>query len=128
VVNTSPERPGWKSPGGGGMGERWRPPLRFGVQLECGDCGWRRGEDGWVFWASAPPRVKGVEPGSPAERAGVRPGDVLISIAGRRFTETGGQAPTRGARPGQPMRMEVLRDGRVLTLSIVPIILRPEEL
>jgi S1-C subfamily serine protease len=127
VVSTSPEKPEWKREGGG-MGERWTPPLRFGVQLECDDCGWRRGEGGWVFWASAPPKVKAVEPGSPAEDAGLLPGDVLLSIAGHRFTQTGGRAPTRGARAGQPMRMEVLRDGRVVTLSIVPLVLRPDEL
>jgi membrane-associated protease RseP (regulator of RpoE activity) len=54
VVNTSPERPEWKR-SGGGTDEPWTPPLRFGVHLECDGCGWRRGEEGWVFWAAGPP-------------------------------------------------------------------------
>ena len=130
VVSPSAERPEWKrqAPGGGGSNDYESPPLRFGMQIECGDCGWRRGDGGWEFRSGTALFVKAVEPGSPAARAGVRVGDVLLSIAGRAFTGDGGVASIRGLRPGQPIRVELQRDGRAFALSIVPIILRRDEM
>jgi S1-C subfamily serine protease len=130
VVSASASRPEWKEhvPGGGGSNEYDAPPLRFGMQIECGDCGWKRGDGGWEFRSGTALFVKSVEPGSPAGRAGVRTGDVLLSINGRAFTGAGGVASIRGLRPGQPIRVELQRDGRAFALSIVPIILRRDEL
>lgn len=133
VVNSSPEKPEWPGklvvPGGGmAPGAEWVPPVRFGIYLDCGDCGWHRASDGWHFHSTQPLRVKGVEPGSPADRAGLRPGDVLLRIGGHTFTAAGGGSYLRGLRPGQSLPVDLLRDGRQVTVQIVPQILRPEEL
>jgi C-terminal processing protease CtpA/Prc len=55
--------------------DRPRPADRSGLGLS-------RGRDGAL-------RVEGVIPGSPAERAGLRPGDELIAIDGRPAAECG---------------------------------------
>lgn len=83
--------------------------------------------------------VSGVLPDSPAERAGLRAGDLLVSLAGSpidvRFDE---QMPefmrlACGLPIGQPVPCVVERDGRELALTIVPVergefLARPREL
>ncbi|MFD8417030.1 S1C family serine protease [Streptomyces sp. NPDC059650] len=61
-----------------------------------------------------------VTPGGPAARAGVKAGDVITKVDGRRVH--GGDEliiKVRALRPGAPLRLTVLRDGRELTLSLV---------
>jgi serine protease Do len=66
-------------------------------------------------------RVRSVEPGSPAEKAGIHPGDVVVSVDGspidsQEAFETA--LSTRG--PGKPMRLAVKNGAaaeRVLTVS-----------
>lgn len=64
--------------------------------------------------------VAQVLPGSPAERAGIERGDVIVAFNG---TELGGSAelpPLVGAMaPGSRTTVTVLRDGRERTLSVV---------
>jgi C-terminal processing protease CtpA/Prc len=63
-----------------------------------------------------PPVVESVDPGSPADRVGLRSGDVLIEIGGRQlmhrdivFAEL--------LRPGQKIEIKLMRGGRELTLE-----------
>ncbi|MET9697896.1 trypsin-like peptidase domain-containing protein [Streptomyces sp. NPDC006529] len=61
-----------------------------------------------------------VPPGSPAARAGIRPGDVITKVDGRRVH--GGDEliiKVRAHRPGDPLGLTVLRDGRERTLELV---------
>lgn len=63
-------------------------------------------------------RLGGVTPGSPAERAGLKTGDVLVGMAGRAVPDL--QAMTdvlRGHRPGETIEVVVLRDGAELRVQ-----------
>jgi uncharacterized iron-regulated protein len=62
--------------------------------------------------------VKGVIPGSPAQKAGVEPGDVLIAVDGKKLATPKGIHDAIKAGPYQPHRYRLLRQGRELDLEI----------
>ena len=63
--------------------------------------------------------VRTVEAGSPADKAGAKPGDVLKTIDGQAVTDTETyRYAARGATPNQRLRMEIWRDGRLLPLTL----------
>ncbi|PWC87778.1 zinc metalloprotease [Azospirillum sp. TSH100] len=67
-----------------------------------------------------PPDVGGIQPGSAAERAGIKPGDLILSVDGtgvQRFEEI---RQIVSIRPGEPLAIELKRDGRVMTLTATP--------
>ncbi len=67
-----------------------------------------------------PPDVGGIQPGSAAERAGILPGDIILSVDGtgiQRFEEI---RQIVSIRPGQPLAIELNRDGRVMTVTATP--------
>ena len=70
--------------------------------------------------------VSAVQPGGPAERAGLQKGDVIVSAAGRSV-----QAPSElvaaveAAKVGQPFALKVNRNGSQLELSVLPGELKP---
>lgn len=113
VVDARPDRPARP----GTAAER-RPGARLGIQLECGECGWRLTDEGWRFFAAEPLRVKGVTEGGPADRAGILPDDVLLRIEGRPFTAAGGGRFMNALRPGQSVAIELRRGGRVMTVRL----------
>jgi|GEM_PF-45605 len=57
--------------------------------------------------------------GTPAEKAGIRAGDVIVSVDGRTLTpaDNDGPGPLRGA-PGTSVTLGVLRDGETAPLEI----------
>jgi serine protease Do len=63
--------------------------------------------------------VNQVNPASPAERAGLRPGDVLLSFDGAPLND-GGHYRNQAAlaKPGSSVVLGVLRDGRNLSLPV----------
>lgn len=62
--------------------------------------------------------VSKVEPGSPAEKAGVKVGDVLTSVDGKEIKSSWDvQWKIRGQEEGQQVPLEVWRNGKVQTLS-----------
>jgi len=63
--------------------------------------------------------VNQVNPNSPAERAGIQPGDVLVSFNGTPLSD-GGHYRNQAAlaKPGSRVKLGVLRDGRALTLPV----------
>lgn len=101
--------------------ERGRPPFELGLELTCGMfCGWRRGEGDSAVWRGQhPPRVARVIEGGPADRAGIREGDVLLLLDGHSFVgEEGGRALGRLA-PGRPLTLQYLAGGETLTTTTI---------
>ena len=106
-----------------GLFARVEPPYELGLELTCGlFCGWREEESGGVVWRGQhPPKVARVIEGGPADRAGIREGDVLLLLDGNSFVgEEGGRALGR-LGPGRLMTLQYLKGGEALTTtSITP--------
>ena len=66
-------------------------------------------------------KLGGVRGGSPAEKAGVRGGDVIVEFAGQKITNIYDYTYALDAsKIGQPTRMVVERDGGRVTLTVIP--------
>ena len=62
--------------------------------------------------------VSGVEPGSAAARAGLRQGDVIISLNGEKLADNNAlRNRIAGTKPGSNVAVEILREGRKETLQ-----------
>lgn len=66
------------------------------------------------------PRVDAVEAGSAAERAGIRPGDLVLSIDGRPVESFADMQRIISARPGEALAVTVERDGSEVMLTATP--------
>jgi regulator of sigma E protease len=64
--------------------------------------------------------VKAVTPGYAAEQAGLRAGDLLISVNGEPLRSTAGLPGAIGNSKGAPVQIVYKRDGRIGSLTIVP--------
>ena len=96
-------------------------PVDFGMEIDCGGCGWRREPGGLlVFYTLDPPRVLSVVPGGPAAQAGIRPGDILLKINGIPLTSRDGGEHLGELRPGQPITLEIGRGGALRSVKVVP--------
>lgn len=75
-----------------------------------------------------PPVVGEVSPGSPADRAGLEPGDRVVSLAGEPvegWRDVARLIPARGLDERgetQELSVQVERDGRVLDMSLTPML------
>lgn len=67
-----------------------------------------------------PPIVTSVVVDGPADRAGVRARDTLLSVNGRDVTSTGGRAPLLGLEAGVPVQLQVGREGGRETIEVTP--------
>jgi regulator of sigma E protease len=71
-----------------------------------------------------PPEAVGlIEPGKPADRAGVKPGDVLVSINGTPVRNLGDMKDEVQKIKSTPATLVVLRDGKELALTVTPELL-----
>jgi putative serine protease PepD len=62
--------------------------------------------------------IANVEEGSPADKAGIKSGDVVLAINDVPITgRTGMIAVVRDAQPGDTVKVKVERNGKTLTLS-----------
>jgi hypothetical protein len=67
-------------------------------------------------------KVAGVTPGSPAEKAGVREGDVLLTVDGKELADLRGfSGVLRELKPGQTVRVVLARGGREQTLDVTVV-------
>ncbi len=65
--------------------------------------------------------VLGVRPASPAQKAGLKKGDVLLSIAGKPVDGYGAVVNAfYFFQPGKPVDMKVLRGTKLITLKVTP--------
>jgi S1-C subfamily serine protease len=65
--------------------------------------------------------VSSVAPGSPAEIAGIKPGDVMTSLDGRWTTTiTDAYEAASSVSPGTPSPVVVLRDGEEVAVTVTP--------
>jgi membrane-associated protease RseP (regulator of RpoE activity) len=91
----------------------------FGFGISC-DCVMRRGDPGespvWEF--NAPPEIFSVEAGSPADRVGLRRGDVLLEIDGVDLTEEEGGRRFGAVKPGQEVEFVYRRGGGTQSITI----------
>lgn len=68
-----------------------------------------------------PPFVESVVVGSAAERAGLRPDDLVVAVAGRSVASRAAVHRELGRlAPGDPVRMSVIRDGRIVDCDLGP--------
>lgn len=66
------------------------------------------------------PKIAQLEPGSPAEKAGLRSGDVLVAVAGKPISTSEEFVTLMRASPGREQILEIRRDERLLQLPVVP--------
>lgn len=105
------------------IGDRW---ARFYTAsefsgLEAALNGWYSGVGLWLEKSGDDARIVGVQPGSPAERAGVRPGDVISEVDGtatRDLTVATVAAALHG-EPATSVGLAVRRDGVPLRFALV---------
>ena len=64
--------------------------------------------------------VHEVSPGTPADKAGLHAGDQIVSIDGHQFHYVGTLQAYMKAYPGKTLTMDVLRNGKNLTLQATP--------
>ena len=67
-----------------------------------------------------PPRLGIVEPGRPAIRAGLKPGDLLVRANGDTLRSWSEVLHMVWNSPGKPVKFDVLRDGQVVSVTVVP--------
>jgi regulator of sigma E protease len=66
------------------------------------------------------PQVIEIVKGQPAEAAGFRPGDEIRAVDGKPVIDSQAFVDAISPRAGQQVGVQVLRDGRPLTLTVVP--------
>ena len=66
------------------------------------------------------PQIIQVLPGQPAEKAGFRPGDEIRVVDGLPVADSQAFVDAIAARPGQPMVVELARDGKPMNLTVIP--------
>jgi regulator of sigma E protease len=69
---------------------------------------------------TATPRIGGVEPDSAAAAAGIKAGDLVVSIEGTRVESFDDVAQIIGSNPGVPLTIVVDRGGALTTLTATP--------
>src|SRR5678815_965045 len=67
-----------------------------------------------------PPSIGDLVPGFPAQKAGLKRGDVIVSLEGKPVLSWDELAEGIQQRPGQPTRLEVKRGAETLAVSVIP--------
>jgi S1-C subfamily serine protease len=94
----------------------------FGIGVSCTSCGLTRsgavrpGSNAIPFGAYLD--VTAVASDSPAEKGGLRPGDLLVAIDGLSMKSVEGAAAFRAVKPNQTVLFLVVRNAEVLKISV----------
>jgi regulator of sigma E protease len=80
----------------------------------------RVGYAGW--YAYAPGVIDKVEPGLPASRAGLMPGDQIVGVAGRKILYWPRVAYLIQSSKGKPVQLSILRGGREFQATMTPVL------
>ncbi|MGQ0676244.1 MAG: PDZ domain-containing protein, partial [Rhodospirillales bacterium] len=67
-----------------------------------------------------PPNISAVVPGSAAEQAGIKPGDVVVSIDGQEISRFEQIVGIVQLKAGVPLEVVVRRDGGERTFKVTP--------
>ena len=73
-----------------------------------------------VYPKKVHPVVQIVNPGEPADRAGVKPGDLVLAVEDRPLAFASQLSEAIGPRAGLPTALTLLRDGRTIELTVTP--------
>lgn len=93
-----------------------RPPGCRGTNSQTSNIALPAGPNGSPIVIPSYSTVESVTPGSPAQAAGMRPGDIVITQNGRDLV---GNPPTQPALAGDTVELMVRREGRNVTLRVV---------
>jgi regulator of sigma E protease len=66
------------------------------------------------------PHVRSLSPGEAAEKAGIKPGDVVAAVDGKAITFGGQLREAIAKHPEQQITLSILRDGQPLTIAATP--------
>ena len=82
----------------------------------------REARESWDIGAGPQliPQISSVSAGSPAEKAGLKAGDVVQSVAGQPVYTPEDLVEAIRTRPGQSFPMTIERDGKTQTVSVTP--------
>lgn len=66
------------------------------------------------------PRVRSVNPGDPADRAGVKPGDVVLAVNGEGVSFARQLSDAIGRNPEKPIVLSIQRNGLAMEVPVTP--------
>ena len=66
------------------------------------------------------PHIPTVNPGEPGDRAGIKPGDIVLAVDGEPITFLSQVRSAIAKKPGQPITITVLRNGQRLDIQATP--------
>ncbi len=106
----------------------FQPRAWFGMGISCDGCTFKKSKkEKSVEWRfDKPPKVQSVEPGGPADQAGLQPGDVLTHVDGVRLDEEKGGKRFSSLEPGEVVTWTIRRDGKEQTVRMTTMD-RPQE-
>jgi C-terminal processing protease CtpA/Prc len=89
----------------------------FGIAISCQTCGLMVRSSTWLPFSSYP-EISEVTPDSPAEKAGLKAGDLLVAMDGLSLKSVEGANAFRNVKPNQKVLLLVVRDADVLKLTV----------
>jgi membrane-associated protease RseP (regulator of RpoE activity) len=96
------------------------PRASFGISFSCSNCGMQffQKTHTWAMNFTRPPLVYSVERGGPADRAGIRRGDIITQVNGKPIESDEGSRIFAQTKPGQTVKFTVRRDGKTQTFAV----------
>ena len=73
-----------------------------------------------ALYSSAPATIGSVQPGSAAEKAGIRPGDRILAVDGKVIETWDALSLAVLPKAGRELKVSILRDGQPVELAVVP--------